>query len=162
MLQVLSPSAFPPYVLIFSSLSNSLQPSLVSSTSSQICKLPVAVPSILWTFWFLLIVCSYTCAYWSGDLCIPVRRAEGVSICLQNDVPGGVFPSNTISGVKAFEFSLSSAEPLSRHGISLNLWELSVFEIFHSLLNWVVTGRQVTVSLICLWEKQVLSFWNWY
>lgn len=67
-------------------------------------------------------------------------RAEGVSVCLQNDVPSGVLPSNAISGVNAFEFSPSFAESLSGCAISLNLQELHVFETFNSLLNRVVIG----------------------
>lgn len=63
------------------------------------------------------------------------QGAEGLSVCLQNDVPSGVLPYNTIGGVKAFKFSLSFVESLSRCGISLNLQELHVFEIFNSLLN---------------------------
>lgn len=110
----------------------------------------------------LLLVSSYTCTYWSGNVCLPIRWAEGVSVRLQNDVPCGLLPSNAVSGVKAFQFSLSSAKSLSQCGVSLNLQALHVFEIFNSLLNWVVIGWQVTVSLICLWEKQGLSFWNWY
>lgn len=146
---------------------NSLQPSLVPSTSSQICKLPLAVPSISLGLVGQkpscpFVVSRYTCTYWSRNVCLPIRWAEGVSVCLQNDVPCGVLPSNTGSGDKTFEFSPSFAKSLSQCGVSLNLQELHVFEIFNSLLNWAVIGWQVTVSLICLWEKQGLSFWNWY
>lgn len=135
--QVLAVSAFPSHMLVFSLVSNSLQPTLVSSTSSQTCKLCVAAPSILLdlanqTHPVLLLVSSYACTYWSGNVCLPIRW-EGLSVCRVGFFPLTPQWCRHLSGVRAFEFSLSFAESLTRFGISWNLQALCVFEIFNSL-----------------------------
>lgn len=146
-LQVLAVSAFPSHMLVFSLASNSLQHTLVSSTSSQTCKLCVAAPSILLdlanqTHPVLLLVSSYACTYWSGNVCLPIRW-EGLSVCRVGFFPLTPQWCRHLSGVRAFEFSLSFAESLTRFGIS---WNLQVSLRSLTLLNWVVIRQKVTVK----------------